>query len=124
MKSAITLARCSSTPSAEIFVKADSCFFYPKRASTVCSSKGQTLQLTSVLDFLSIQAYRLWMEHPSGGKVNSRVLRPDDQSRQMRDAQIRMARQRANGESVQAAPATRDGTDLEAITSIATISNR
>src|SRR5262249_27532102 len=36
---------------------------------TVCSSKGQALQLTSGLDFLSIQAYRLWMEHPSRGKV-------------------------------------------------------
>jgi alcohol dehydrogenase len=30
-----------------------------------------------------------------------------------------MARRRANGESVQLAPATRDGTDLEVITSIA-----
>jgi hydrogenase expression/formation protein HypC len=29
-----------------------------------------SLQLTSGLDFLSIQAYRLWMEHPSRGKVN------------------------------------------------------
>jgi len=40
-----------------------------QRASNVCSSKGQALQLTSGLDFLSIQAYRLGMEHPSRGKV-------------------------------------------------------
>jgi hypothetical protein len=33
--------------------------------------EGQALQLTSGLDFLSIQAYRLWMEHPSRGKVNA-----------------------------------------------------
>jgi hypothetical protein len=38
---------------------------------TGCSSKGQALQLTSGLDFLSIQAYRLWMEHPSREKVKS-----------------------------------------------------
>jgi hypothetical protein len=44
-------------------------FFYLKRASTVSSSKGQALQLTSGLDFLSIQVYRLWMEHPSREKV-------------------------------------------------------
>jgi hypothetical protein len=43
--------------------------FYLKSALTVCSSKGQALQLTSGLDFLSIQAYRLWMEHPSREKV-------------------------------------------------------
>jgi hypothetical protein len=30
-----------------------------------------SLQLTSGLDFLSIQAYRLWMEHPSRGKVKA-----------------------------------------------------
>jgi hypothetical protein len=36
--------------------------------------EGQALQLTSGLDFLSIQAYRLWMEHPSSGKVR-RYLR-------------------------------------------------
>jgi ABC-type antimicrobial peptide transport system permease subunit len=42
---------------------------YWKKALTVCSSKGFALQLTSDLDFLSIQAYRLWMEHPSRGKV-------------------------------------------------------
>jgi hypothetical protein len=30
-----------------------------------------SLQLTSGLDFLSIQAYRLWMEHPSRGKVKN-----------------------------------------------------
>src|SRR6266542_5681533 len=44
-------------------------WFFLKSASTVCSSKGQALQLTYGLDFLSIQAYRLWMEHPSRGKV-------------------------------------------------------
>jgi hypothetical protein len=44
-------------------------FFYLKSALTVCSSKGQALQLTYGLDFLSIQAYRLWMEHPSREKV-------------------------------------------------------
>ena len=33
--------------------------------STVCELKGQALQLTYGLDFLSIQAYRLWMEYPS-----------------------------------------------------------
>jgi hypothetical protein len=44
-------------------------FFYLKSALTVCSSKRQALQLTSGLDFLSIQAYRLWMEHPSREKV-------------------------------------------------------
>jgi len=46
-------------------------WFFLKSASTVCSSKGQALQLTYGLDFLSIQAYRLWMEHPSRGKVKS-----------------------------------------------------
>src|SRR5262249_51713840 len=54
-------------------------FYYlsllPEVASTVCSSKGQALQLTYGLDFLSIQAYRLWMEHPSRGKVNSLTRR-------------------------------------------------
>jgi hypothetical protein len=34
---------------------------------TVCSSKGQALQFAYGLDFLSIQAYRLWMEYPSRG---------------------------------------------------------
>jgi hypothetical protein len=34
-------------------------------AKTACSSNGNALQLTSGLDFLSIQAYRLWMEYPS-----------------------------------------------------------
>jgi transposase-like protein len=48
-------------------------FFYLKSALTVCSSKRQALQLTSGLDFLSIQAYRLWMEHPSREKVNDTV---------------------------------------------------
>jgi hypothetical protein len=33
--------------------------------TTVCSSKGEALQLASGLDFLSIQAWRLWMEYPS-----------------------------------------------------------
>jgi hypothetical protein len=33
--------------------------------TTVCSSKGQALQFASGLDFLSIQAWRLWMEYPS-----------------------------------------------------------
>src|SRR5262249_42606848 len=33
--------------------------------STVRASKGQALQLAHGLDFLSIQAYRLWMEYPS-----------------------------------------------------------
>jgi Domain of unknown function (DUF4351) len=33
--------------------------------TTVCSSKGQALQFAYGLDFLSIQAYRLWMENPS-----------------------------------------------------------
>jgi hypothetical protein len=50
-------------------------FFYLKPALTVCSSKGQALQLTSGLDFLSIQAYRLWMEHPSRQKVMVVLLR-------------------------------------------------
>jgi hypothetical protein len=30
-----------------------------------------SLQLTSGLDFLSIQAYRLWMEHPSRGEADA-----------------------------------------------------
>src|SRR5262249_15587896 len=42
--------------------------FLSEVASTVYSSKGQALQLTSGLDFLSIQACRLWMEHPSRKK--------------------------------------------------------
>ena len=33
--------------------------------STVRASKGRALQLAHGLDFLSIQAYRLWMEYPS-----------------------------------------------------------
>jgi hypothetical protein len=33
-----------------------------------CHNKGQALQLTYGLDFLSIQAYRLWMERPSREK--------------------------------------------------------
>jgi hypothetical protein len=37
--------------------------------STARASKGQALQLAHGLDFLSIQAYRLWMEYPSRGKV-------------------------------------------------------
>src|SRR5215471_14150290 len=32
---------------------------------TVRASKGRALQLEHGLDFLSIQAYRLWMEYPS-----------------------------------------------------------
>jgi hypothetical protein len=32
-----------------------------------------SLQLTSGLDFLSIQAYRLWMEHPSREKVKGKT---------------------------------------------------
>src|SRR5262245_47981426 len=53
--------------------------YLPEVASTVCSSKGQALQLTSGLDFLSIQAYRLWMEHPSRGKViDGRAESPTD----------------------------------------------
>src|SRR5262249_58163571 len=36
--------------------------------TTVCSSKGQTLQFASGLDFLSIQAWRLCMEYPSSPK--------------------------------------------------------
>src|SRR5262245_21612799 len=36
--------------------------------STVRASKGQALQLAHGLDFLSIQAYRLWMEYPSREK--------------------------------------------------------
>src|SRR5262245_39108604 len=32
--------------------------------TTVCSSKGQALQFAYDLDFLSIQAWRLWMEYP------------------------------------------------------------
>src|SRR5262249_54428957 len=31
--------------------------------------KGRVLQLAHGLDFLSIQAYRLWMEYPSRGKM-------------------------------------------------------
>jgi hypothetical protein len=41
-----------------------------RESITVCELKGQALQLTSGLDFLSIKAYRLWMEHPSREKVN------------------------------------------------------
>ena len=37
--------------------------------STVRASKGRALQLAHGLDFLSIQAYRLWMEYPSRGKM-------------------------------------------------------
>ena len=37
--------------------------------------EGEALQLTSGLDFLSIQAYRLWMEHPSRGKVKRKIQR-------------------------------------------------
>src|SRR5215510_5539151 len=44
--------------------------------STVYWSKGHALQLTYGLDFLSIQAYRLWMEYPSREK--------DESSRQSR----------------------------------------
>ena len=47
-------------------------FFYLKPALTVCELKGLALQLTYGLDFLSIQAYRLWMEHPSRGKVKAK----------------------------------------------------
>src|SRR5262249_34874533 len=36
--------------------------------TTVCLSKGQALQFASGLDFLSIQAWRLWMEYPSRRK--------------------------------------------------------
>jgi hypothetical protein len=38
------------------------------KESTVRASKGQALQLAHNLDFLSIQAYRLWMEYPSRGR--------------------------------------------------------
>src|SRR5262245_16251999 len=38
------------------------------RETTVCSSKEQALQFAYGLDFLSIQAYRLWMEYPSREK--------------------------------------------------------
>jgi hypothetical protein len=34
---------------------------------TVRASKGKALQLAHSLDFLSIQAYRLWMEYPWRG---------------------------------------------------------
>ena len=50
-------------------------FFYLKPALTVCELKGLALQLTYGLDFLSIQAYRLWMEHPLRGNVNEREFR-------------------------------------------------
>src|SRR5262249_24328189 len=33
--------------------------------TTLCSSKGQALQFAYGLDFLSVQAWRLWMEYPS-----------------------------------------------------------
>jgi 6-phosphogluconate dehydrogenase len=46
-------------------------FFYLKSALTVCSSKGQAFQLTDGLDFLSIQAYRPWMEDRSREKVTT-----------------------------------------------------
>ena len=42
--------------------------------STVCESEGQALQLTYDLDFLSIQAYWLWMERKSSGKLNEENL--------------------------------------------------
>jgi hypothetical protein len=48
-------------------------FFYLKSALTVCSSKRQSLQLTYGLDFLSIQAYRLWMERKSREKVKKHL---------------------------------------------------
>jgi hypothetical protein len=38
--------------------------------STVRASKRQALQLAHGLDFLSIQAYRLWMEYPSREKMS------------------------------------------------------
>jgi hypothetical protein len=45
--------------------------------STVRASKGRPLQLAHGLDFLSIQAYGLWMEYPSRGKMNLFCLRID-----------------------------------------------
>ena len=48
------------------------------KETTVCSSKGQALQFASGLDFLSIQAWRLWMEHPSRRKVKAARLHSDD----------------------------------------------
>jgi hypothetical protein len=39
--------------------------------SAVRASKGRALQLAHGLDFLSIQAYRLWMEYPSRGKMKN-----------------------------------------------------
>src|SRR5262245_24239113 len=38
---------------------------------TGCSSKGQALQLTSGLEILLHPSLRLWMEHPSRGKVKT-----------------------------------------------------
>jgi len=42
---------------------------------TVCSSKGRALQFAYGLNFLSIQAYRLWMEYPSRGEDDLELLR-------------------------------------------------
>src|SRR5262245_56256927 len=42
------------------------------------SSKGQALQFAYGLDFLSIQAYRLWMEYPSRGKYEENKLAISD----------------------------------------------
>src|SRR6516225_7165529 len=39
-----------------------------KTRVTVRASKGRALQLAHGLDFLSIKAYRLWMEYPSREK--------------------------------------------------------
>src|SRR5215470_15015734 len=41
--------------------------------STACASKGRALQLAHGLDFLSIQAYRLWMEYPSREKDETQL---------------------------------------------------
>src|SRR5262245_57322070 len=42
---------------------------FARAQSTGCSPKGQDLQLTFGLNLLSIHACRLWMGHPSRGKV-------------------------------------------------------
>src|SRR6516225_3256573 len=44
---------------------------FARAHSTGCSSKGQALQLTSGLEILRHPSLRLWMAHPSRGKVKA-----------------------------------------------------
>jgi hypothetical protein len=47
-----------------------------QQETAVRTSKGRALQLAHGLDFLSIQACRLWMEYPSRRKMKSAVRSP------------------------------------------------